>query len=147
MAEGNSTFMGLGMPLNGEVELTQSTLGTDILTITGVASQTGDFLVCQNSSGTENFVVDKDGDVSMAGKIDKMVITTVALASLASDASASVALSGITTACAVMIFPRAAATTAAQPVVWVNAADKLGYGAGGTATAAMTVNAWYFTTA
>jgi len=141
MAEGTSTFMGLAVPLYGESEIQQTTLATDIVTLTGVASQTGDFFVCQSSTGTESFVVDVNG------RIAKMAAGSVALASLASNASASVALVGITTACAVTIFPRAATTTASIPVVWVNAADKLGYGAGGVQCDAVTVNYWYFATA
>jgi hypothetical protein len=147
MAEGTKTYNGLAVPLFGESEIQQQTLATDILTLTGASSQTGDFIVCQNSSGTENFVVDKDGDVSLGGKIEKMVLGTVALATLASDASATVALSGLATNQSVMIFPRAAATTNAQPIVWVAGANSLGYGAGGTACAAMTVNVWAFATA
>ena len=63
MAEGTDTYMGLAVPLYGESEITQQTLGNDILSITGAASQTGDFLVLQNSSGTERFVVEDGGNV------------------------------------------------------------------------------------
>lgn len=147
MAEGTKTYKGLAVPLYGESEIQQQDSATDILTITGASAQLGDFLVCQNSSGTEQFVVDKDGNTSLAGKIEKMVITTVALASLASNASATVALTGLATNNVVMIFPTAATTTAGQPMVWVAGANSLGYGAGGTATAAMTVNVWHFATA
>jgi hypothetical protein len=146
MAEGNSTFMGLAMPLNGESEITQTTIGNDIVTITGVASQTGDFLVCQNSSGTETHVIDVDGNVTIASKINKMVITTVALAALASNGTASVTLAGITTDCVAMIFPRAASTTDHQPIVWPNSAGKLSYGAASAATTDATVNIWFFDT-
>jgi len=66
MTVGNHTWAGGGVPLRGESEIEQLTLATDILTITGIASQTGDFLVCRNSSGTEKFVVDKDGDLTVA---------------------------------------------------------------------------------
>ena len=153
MATGDLTFMGLAVPLYGESNITQQTAATDILTITGAGSQSGDFLVCENSSGTEKFVVDSNGAVtvasslSLSSQISKMVLGTVALASLASNASATVALTGLATSNAVMIFPTAATTTAAQPVVWVAGANSLGYGAGGATTAAMTVNVWYFATA
>jgi 1-aminocyclopropane-1-carboxylate deaminase/D-cysteine desulfhydrase-like pyridoxal-dependent ACC family enzyme len=69
MPTGTNEYRGLAVPLHGESEITQRTLGTDILTITGVGSQTGDFLVLRNSSHTEKFVVDKDGDVSIAGTL------------------------------------------------------------------------------
>ena len=141
-----ATYMGLAVPLFGESQIEQQTLGNDILTLTGAASQTGDFLVCENSAGTEKFWVDKDGGVSMGGKIEKMVIGSIALASLASNASATVALSGITTGHVVMIFGRGA-TTQPLPMVWPSAADKLGYGAPAVACAATTVNYWMFTTA
>lgn len=147
MAEGNSTFMGLGVPLNGEFEVTQKTLGTDILTLTGKSGQTGDFLVCQNSAGTEKVIVDSSGNVALAGKLTKMVLGIVALATLASDASATVALTGITTNCAVAIMPTVALTTKHIPFVWASDTDKLGYGGGGVTTAACTVNVWFFDTA
>ena len=140
MAEGNKTFLGLAVPLLGESEIKQQTLGDDILTITGAASQTGDFLVCQDSAGTEKFVVTKDGAIT------KMGMSTIALASLASNASATVALSGLTTAEMVQIFARSKGT-APLPVVWMEDADKLGYGAPSVATAAMTVNIVKFATA
>lgn len=146
MAEGNSTFMGLAMPLFGESELTQTTTSKDIVTITGVASQTGDFLVCQNSSGTETHVIDVDGNATIARRITKMGLGTVALAALASNGTASVALTGITTDCVAMIFPRAAETTAHLPIVWANAANKLAYSAASVATTDATVNVWFFDT-
>ena len=65
MAEGTSTFMGLAPALLGESEIKQQTLANDILTLTGAASQTGDFIVCQNSTGTEYFVVSSSGQVTL----------------------------------------------------------------------------------
>ena len=59
MAEGTSTFTGLSLPRLGEYEQVQQTIATDIVTLTGKASMSGDFLVCQNSSGTELFVINK----------------------------------------------------------------------------------------
>lgn len=67
MPTGTLMFKGLGVPINGEFEIKQVTLGTDIMTIRGVGSQTGDFIVCRNSSLTEKFVVDKDGNIVTAG--------------------------------------------------------------------------------
>ena len=104
MAEGTSTYQGLAVPLRGNSEIQAVGNTADIITITGYTTdQTGDFLVAQLSDGTEKFVVDVSGNVTatamaMAGKISKMVLGTIALASLASNASATVALSGITTA-------------------------------------------------
>ena len=65
MAEGTSTFMGLAPALLGESEIKQQTAATDILTLTGAASQSGDFIVCQNSTGTEYFVVSSSGQVTL----------------------------------------------------------------------------------
>ena len=62
MAEGTKSFKGLALPLNGEYEQRQITAADDMATLTGATSQTGDFIVCQNSSGTEKFVVDVNGD-------------------------------------------------------------------------------------
>jgi len=61
MAEGNKSYKGLALPLNGEYEQTQLTAATDMVTLTGASGQTGDFIVCQDSSGNEKFVVDSDG--------------------------------------------------------------------------------------
>jgi hypothetical protein len=147
MAEGNDTYKGLAVPLYGQSEIIQQTLGEDIITLTGASSQTGDFLVCQSSAGAEKFVADKDGNVELGGKVSKMVLGTVALGSLASDASATVALSGITTDHVVGIFNRAAQTTSGFPVVWPADTNKLGYGAAGKACASLTVSVWFFATA
>ena len=67
MTVGTSTFMGLALPLFGQSEIAQTTLGTDILTITGLASQTGDFIVARNSTGGEEFVVSSSGLVTARG--------------------------------------------------------------------------------
>ena len=61
MAEGNKTYEGLAVPLLGESEIKQQTAATDILTITGAGSQSGDFLVCQTATGTENLVISSSG--------------------------------------------------------------------------------------
>ena len=66
MAEGISTFKGLAVPLQGESEITALSTTYDVLTITGAAGSTGDLLVLQNSSGTELFVVEDDGQMAAA---------------------------------------------------------------------------------
>jgi hypothetical protein len=70
MAEGTSTYMGLGAPLNGEFEVKQQTAATDILTLTLTTAGSGDFLVAQNVSGTELFVVNADGDIAAITNFD-----------------------------------------------------------------------------
>jgi len=44
MAEGNSTYKGLAVPLHGESEIFQTTAATDILTLTAITGASGDFL-------------------------------------------------------------------------------------------------------
>lgn len=66
MATGNSTFLGLAVPLFGESEIKQQTAATDILTITGATSQSGDFITCQNVSGTDKFAVRDDGKLLLS---------------------------------------------------------------------------------
>lgn len=68
MAVGTDTAPGgLGVPLNGDFEIKQRTAATDIATITGAATQSGDYLVCRNSAGTEAFVVNVGGSITAAG--------------------------------------------------------------------------------
>lgn len=142
MAAGTKTFLGLAVPLFGEATIEQQTAATDILTVKGATAQTGDYLVCADVSGNEDFVV------GPTGMIGTMVLGTVALASLASNASATVALTGITTDCVVGIFSRSGATGTNFPNVWPSASDKLGYTASnGVTSTAATVNVWYFKTA
>ena len=69
MAEGTSTYEGLAVPLFGESEITQITAANDIFTITGSSSMSGDFIVCQNSDGTELFVVDSNGAVTVGSSV------------------------------------------------------------------------------
>jgi len=61
MTKGDKTYLGLAVPLNGESEIHQITAATDILTLTGAASQTGAFFSCQNSSGTVKFSISPYG--------------------------------------------------------------------------------------
>lgn len=63
MATGSDTYMGLAVPLYGDFQITQRTAATDVMTLTGASGQTGDFLVLENSSGTERFVVEDGGNV------------------------------------------------------------------------------------
>lgn len=67
MATGTKGFKGLAVPLNGESQINQITAADDILTITGASGQTGDFIVCENSSGTELFYIDSNGQLVTAG--------------------------------------------------------------------------------
>ena len=66
MAEGTKTFEGLAVPLFGESEIQQQTVASDILTLTGAASMSGDFVVLQDSSGNELFYITNEGEVNIA---------------------------------------------------------------------------------
>ena len=55
MAEGDSTFEGLAVPLYGESEIQQQDVDYDVLTLTGAADNTSNLFVCQDSDGTESF--------------------------------------------------------------------------------------------
>jgi hypothetical protein len=66
MTEGTKTYEGLAVPLYGESEIKQQALATDLLTLTGAASMSGDFMVIQNSTGAELIVVGCNGTVDFA---------------------------------------------------------------------------------
>ena len=112
MAEGISTYMGLAVPLSGESEIQQVTLGNDILTLSGVASQTGDFLVCQNSSGTEVFYVDVSGNVVSAADVQSATLTVTGIGTLdftaANVGTHTFTVTGLTSNDVVVISPREA---------------------------------------
>ena len=63
MTEGVRTYEGLAVPLFGESEIKQQDITKDILTLTSYASNTSDFLVCQDSSGTEVFRIEDNGRI------------------------------------------------------------------------------------
>lgn len=66
MAEGTKTYEGLAVPLFGESEIQQQTAATDLLTLTGASSMSGDFVVMQNSTGAELLVIGYKGTVDFA---------------------------------------------------------------------------------
>ena len=65
MAEGTDTYKGLGVSLYGASEKKAIATGPDILTLTGYASQAGDYFVCQTENGTEEFVIATGGAVTV----------------------------------------------------------------------------------
>lgn len=73
MAEGNSSYKGLAVPLAGESEIRQITAANDILTLTAITAATGDFLVCQTAGGGELVVIDANGYVT----VQRLVIGAV----------------------------------------------------------------------
>ena len=67
MSEGTKTYNGWGVPLFGESEIIQQTAATDIITLTGsTGTMSGDFFVCQNSSGAELAVLDCYGGLALS---------------------------------------------------------------------------------
>lgn len=69
MTVGTKTYLGIAVPLFGESEIVQQTAATDLLTLTGAGSQSGDFLVARNSSGTEKFSLTSTGSATFAAGI------------------------------------------------------------------------------
>lgn len=142
MAAGVQTYKGLAVPLYGESTITQITSTTDLLTLKAASTApTGDALVIADSAGTEKKVFGVDA------YLDKWVMGTVALASLASNAgTGTVTVTGLTTGHIVSIY---ANVSTLRPNVYVSAANVLAYcppGALGS-TAAMTVNVMALLTA
>lgn len=66
MPEGVMSYEGLSVPLFGESEIVQQDITKDILTLTSAASNTSDFLVLQNSSGSELFRIEDDARIWMS---------------------------------------------------------------------------------
>ncbi len=86
MAVGDNSYDGLAVPLFGESEIIQQTAATDILTITGASSQTGDFIACRNSTGGEVF------SVSASGLSTMLTFTSAAFESTLSSSATSGAM-------------------------------------------------------
>ena len=68
MTAGIGSYQGMAVPLMGEAEITQVTAATDILTITGVSGQTGDFLVLRDSDETELLAITSAGAFTVSGE-------------------------------------------------------------------------------
>lgn len=119
MATGTSTFEGLAVPLHGESQIIQSTAATDILTITGATSQSGDFLVLENSTGAELFVITSSGSVTSNVGI---TATTGTFSGVISAALTSSALNAVTVA--VTSTGAIAAGTAKASALYVYASSK-----------------------
>ena len=61
MAIGTETYKGLAVPLNGESEIRQTTVGNDVLTLTRKSGGTADMIVIRDADGTENAAITKRG--------------------------------------------------------------------------------------
>ena len=128
MAEGTKTYMGLAVPLFGEAEIKQQTAATDILTLTGATSQSGDFLVCQTATGTENLVISSSGLITSVVGISAASLgvtlsssgTTGALTVTVSSTGAIAA--GATQANGILIAPSSKATFNAAFAYWSSTA-------------------------
>ena len=102
MTEGTKSYEGLAVPIYGESEITQQVAATDILTITGAASQSGDFLVCQDGSGNEKFVVSSSGLVTSAVGLSATTGSFVLASSGINGVTVSVTSTGAVAAGAVL---------------------------------------------
>ena len=82
MATGSNTYNGLGVPILGESVITGQTAATDILTITGASSQSGDYLVVRDTNSSELMYIDKDGSPRLKKHADHTSFAKLGLALL-----------------------------------------------------------------
>lgn len=80
------SYEGLAMSLYGENTIEQQTAATDILTLTGATSQTGDFIVTETVAGVEKFVVEDGGNILVTGAAGDVLIKATQAASPTVDA-------------------------------------------------------------
>jgi hypothetical protein len=100
MAEGSNVGPQGCLPLHGNSEIIGQSTTLDVLTLTQAASGTGDYLVCQNSAGTELFSLSSAGAPSFASW---PVIMGGGVAFASNATSASATATGITSDFAVAI--------------------------------------------
>ena len=132
MATGTNSWKGLAVPLNGESNIEQITAANDILTLTGASSQTGDFIVAENSSGTEVFYVDVSGNIVTTGSITAtgaVATPKVSLGSVYTTAPSSLTKGDI-----FVVFP-GAGTAPTLGVCYSTATDAVRYATFNTETA------------
>jgi 5-deoxy-D-glucuronate isomerase len=82
MTEGSKTYKGLAVPLFGESVITGQTAATDILTIVGASSQSGDHLVIKDTNGDELLTVSAQGDLVLKKHDDHTSFSKLRLALL-----------------------------------------------------------------
>lgn len=104
MTTGSGSYKGLAVPLLGESEMFQRTAATDCLTLTGASGHTADFLVCQIAAGTERFVIDISGNLTIPGTLTASgggtmtgVVTHTAFPILNATRETTVPTTGMTT--------------------------------------------------
>jgi hypothetical protein len=83
MTTGSKTYNGLGVPLYGESEIIGQTAATDILTITGASSQSGDYLVIRDTNAGELLVVERYGHLNLKKASSHAAATPFAALNLA----------------------------------------------------------------
>ena len=69
MTTGTGSYKGLAVPILGECKMFQRQADVDCLTLTGANSHTADFLVAQIAAGTEKFVIDISGNLTVPGTL------------------------------------------------------------------------------
>ena len=111
------TWEGLGLPRLGEYQQVQQTIANDMVTLTGKASMSGDFIVCENSSGTELFIINVDGDIEStdvvaSGDLQSATLTCTGIGTFDLTAqntgTATFAVAGLTSDDVVVLSPREA---------------------------------------
>lgn len=133
MPEGTNTWKGLAVPLCGESEVKQITAANDILTLTGATSMSGDFLVCQTSTGTEKFYVDASGNIVTAGSITSTGAIAAPKASLGSTYTTA-PTTGLTKGDIFVVFP-GAGTAPSLGICYSTATNAVRYATFNTETA------------
>lgn len=97
MTEGTTTYHGLAAPLRGEYEQFQVDPLLDMVTLTIGATSTADFMVMQNSTGTELFVISASGamtlsnapamTISSSGQIGGFIVNVTSTGAIATGAT------------------------------------------------------------
>jgi NADPH-dependent curcumin reductase CurA len=117
MATGEDTFEGLGLPRLGSYQQEQQAVADDMVTLTGKASMSGDFIVCENSAGTELFIVNVDGDIEAtdlvaSGDVQSATLTCTGIGTFQmttqTAGTAEFAVAGLTTNDVVVLSPASA---------------------------------------
>ena len=97
MTTGTKTYKGLAVPLFGEAQITGQTAATDILTITGASSQTGDYLVVRDTNQVELLTVERYGRVFLKKNTTHAAATPFASLSLAMLHTTPTSAAGLST--------------------------------------------------
>lgn len=127
---------------NGAVAVVSGAAADNLVTLQQAQSHTGHSLQVLNSAGTSKIF-----NIDSTGVIRTMILGTFTLASLASNSTATVSITGLTTADVALMLPTAALTTG-NGILWgvATAGGTLTYASAGGSVAAQTMAIWAFRT-